>query len=245
MDLIAEFGWSEHSYHHKNQWYSWAEKAVWSKCWDPRIPTDCGVHFPLCLSNYRLIVNTPTYITFGLAFSICGVQAGQWNRGNGLKIFPRNITNIILPRRPSANCTIYLKFYLQICDMNYELLTYSMNFKDLSFSCKCMQPSTNPLQSLKSTTITQLQYQSPTTMDKLPSTPPHTTHELPLQSTPIKTSLVTTQPYTTHHKFWIDSCSAMGKEMMEYILGLMSAQAFLDEFFPLNGLSDLKGTTHK
>ena len=37
----------------------------------------------------------------------------------------------------------------------------------------------------------------------------------------------------------------MGKAMMEYILGPMPAQAFLNEFFPLNGLSDLKGATHK
>ena len=115
MDLIAKFSWSEHSYHHKNQWYSWAKKAAWFKCWDPQIPTDCGVHFPLCLYDYRLIVNsqcTPTYITFGLAFSICGVQVGQWNRGNDLMIFPRNITNVILPRRPSVNRAIYLRISL-------------------------------------------------------------------------------------------------------------------------------------
>ena len=37
----------------------------------------------------------------------------------------------------------------------------------------------------------------------------------------------------------------MGKAMMEYILGPMPAQAFLDEFFLLNGLSNLKGATHK
>lgn len=82
-------------------------------------------------------------------------------------------------------------------------------------------------------------------MDELPSTPPHTAHDLPLQLTPIKTNLATTQPFTTHHKFRIDSCSAMGEEMVKYISGLMPAQVFLDEFLPLNGLKALKGTTHK
>ena len=83
IDFIVEFGWSEHSYHHKNQWYSWAEKAVWFKHWDPQIPTDCGIHFSLCLSNLRLIVNsqcTPPYIIFGIVFSICGAWVGLWNR---------------------------------------------------------------------------------------------------------------------------------------------------------------------
>ena len=82
IDFIVEFGWSEHSYHHKNQWYSWAEKAVWFKHWDPQISTDCGIHFSLCLSNLRLIVNsqcTPPYIIFGLVFSICGAWVGLWN----------------------------------------------------------------------------------------------------------------------------------------------------------------------
>ena len=31
-DFVLEFGWSEHSYKHKNQWFSWAEKSAWSKC---------------------------------------------------------------------------------------------------------------------------------------------------------------------------------------------------------------------
>ena len=70
--ILTTYPNSEHFYHHKNQWYSWTEKAAWFECWNPQIPTDCGVHFPLCLYDYRLIVNsqhTPTYITFGLAFT--------------------------------------------------------------------------------------------------------------------------------------------------------------------------------
>ena len=40
-DFVLKFGWSEHSYKHKNQWFSWAEKLVWSKCWNPEVPKEC------------------------------------------------------------------------------------------------------------------------------------------------------------------------------------------------------------
>ena len=86
---------------------------------------------------------------------------------------------------------------------------------------------------------------SPSDHNQLLSTPLHTTHDLPLQSTPIKINSVTTEPYTTHHKFRIDSCSAMGEEMKQYILGPMPAWIFLDKFFPLNHLHNLKNTTHQ
>ena len=28
-DFVLKFGWSEHSYKHKKQWFSWAEKSAW------------------------------------------------------------------------------------------------------------------------------------------------------------------------------------------------------------------------
>ena len=77
------------------------------------------------------------------------------------------------------------------------------------------------------------------------STPPHTTQDLPVQLTLIKINSVTTEPYTTHHKFQIESCSTMGEEMKQYILGPMPTRAFLDEFFPLNHLHNLKKPTHR
>ena len=81
-------------------------------------------------------------------------------------------------------------------------------------------------------------------MEEPISTPPHTAHNLP-QMTPIKiASLATTQPYTTHHTYRIDSCSAMGDEMKQYILGLMPVQVFLDEFLPLSGLSNFSAPTY-
>ena len=109
-DFVLEFGWSEHSYKHKNQWFSWAEKLAQSKCWNPQVPTGCEVYF-LCDHLTRGDVDfqrTPIYITYGLAFSICGVLVDQWNGGNGLILFQTNILKV-LPRRLSNNCVAHLK----------------------------------------------------------------------------------------------------------------------------------------
>ena len=109
-NFILEFGWSEHSYKHKNQWFSWAEKSVWSKCWNPQVPTGCEVYF-LCDRLTWADVDfqhTPIYITYGLAFSICGVLVDQWNGGNGLILFWMNILKV-LPRRLSNNRVVHLK----------------------------------------------------------------------------------------------------------------------------------------
>lgn len=69
-------------------------------------------------------------------------------------------------------------------------------------------------------------------------TPSKTTIQLP-QSTPIKTGISTTLPYTTNQKYRIESCTEMGKEMRKYLVGPMSAQQFLDDFFPIKKISSL------
>ena len=51
------------------------------------------------------------YTTYGLAFGICGVLVGWWNRGDGLTIFQTNITNVLC-RRPYNNHTVHLKISL-------------------------------------------------------------------------------------------------------------------------------------
>lgn len=71
-----------------------------------------------------------------------------------------------------------------------------------------------------------------------PVTPPTTT--VPLQqSTLIKTDSSTMLPFTTNQKYCIESCTAMAAEMQKYIVGPMPPQKFLDDFFPLNKLSDI------
>ena len=103
-------------------------------------------------------------------------------------------------------------------------------------SCLTIQDSGSVLATMEYVIVQH----SPSDHNEPFSTPPHTTQDLPVQSTPIKINSATTEPYTTHHKFRIESCSTMVEEMKQYILGPMPTQAFLDEFFPLNCLHNLK-----
>ena len=68
--------------------------------------------------------------------------------------------------------------------------------------------------------------------------PPRTTAPLP-RSTPIKVGSSTTCPFTTNQKFRVDACTGMGEEIKKYLVGLMPAQQFLNNFFPVNELSGL------
>jgi hypothetical protein len=72
-----------------------------------------------------------------------------------------------------------------------------------------------------------------------PATPPRVT--LPLShSTPLKIESSTICPFTTNQKFRIPARNAMGEEIRKFIVGPMPAQQFLDDFFPLSKLPDLK-----
>jgi hypothetical protein len=79
---------------------------------------------------------------------------------------------------------------------------------------------------------------TPATTD--PTMPSNTTSPLPeSQSTLIKANSATTLPFTTNQKYRIESCTAMEGEMRKYLVGPMPPQQFLDDFFPLNELSNL------
>lgn len=84
----------------------------------------------------------------------------------------------------------------------------------------------------------QLQAQAVDSNTIVPTTPPRTNLPLP-QSTPIKIGTSTTCPFTTNQKYRVESCTAMGEEMVKYLVGPMPAQQFLDEFFPVSKLPGL------
>jgi hypothetical protein len=71
-----------------------------------------------------------------------------------------------------------------------------------------------------------------------PSTPSHATLSLP-QSTPIKIESFTTYPFTTNQKYCVESCTMVGKEVKKYLIRLMPASQFLDDFFPVSELPGL------
>jgi hypothetical protein len=70
----------------------------------------------------------------------------------------------------------------------------------------------------------------PKTLDKAPTTPPHSLLTI-LDSTPVKIESSTTLPYTTNQKFRIQSHNTMGTEMRKYLVRPMPAEQFLDDFF--------------
>jgi hypothetical protein len=86
----------------------------------------------------------------------------------------------------------------------------------------------------------------PATPRANPATPPSADPVTPSrvaslhpQSTPIKIESSTTCPFTTNQKYHIESRNAMGEEIKKYLVGLMPAQEFLDDFFPISELPDL------
>jgi hypothetical protein len=60
------------------------------------------------------------------------------------------------------------------------------------------------------------------------------------QSTPIKNRISSNITYSSNQAAIEDTNDAMGKEMVNYVFGPVSAQKFLDDFFPTSELPDFK-----